>query len=93
MQSFKPTGVCAKGIEFDVVDGRLKGVSFAGGCAGNLSAMSVLLEGMEVEEAVTKLQGITCGKKTTSCADQLTKALKQHEEGQLVQAPVALRMA
>lgn len=92
MQSFKTSGVCAKEIEFDVVEGCLKGVHFAGGCDGNLSAMSILLEGMPVAEAVTKLQGITCGKKTTSCADQLTKALQEHEQGTLVEAPSALRM-
>lgn len=93
MQNFKTSGVCAKEIEFDVVEGCLKGVHFAGGCDGNLNAMSILLEGMKVEEAVTKLQGITCGKKATSCADQLTKALKQHEQGNLADAPSALRMA
>lgn len=93
MERFKPSGVCAKEIEFNVVEGCLKGVHFTGGCDGNLTAMSILLEGMPVDEAVNKLQGITCGKKATSCADQLTKALKEHAQGCLVQAPAALRMA
>ncbi|WP_049784978.1 TIGR03905 family TSCPD domain-containing protein [Desulfotalea psychrophila] len=75
MQRVKPKGVCAKEIEFDVKDGCLTGLRFFGGCPGNLKAIGILLEGMPVTEVIAKLQGITCGNKPTSCADQLCQAL------------------
>lgn len=78
MQLFIPKGVCAKEIEFNVEGGQLHNVRFGGGCDGNLKAVSALLEGMEVDEAVKRLGGIKCGKKNTSCPDQLCEALKMH---------------
>ena len=77
MQTFPTQGVCPNAISFDVQDGRLTQVSFHGGCPGNLKAISTLLEGMPVEEAVQKLKGITCGQKATSCSDQLATLLQQ----------------
>lgn len=74
---FVPEGVCAKEITFDIEDGRLHNLNFVGGCPGNLRAISILLEGMPVKEVIEKLSGITCGKKETSCADQLAKILEQ----------------
>lgn len=76
MYSYKPVGVCSRNIDFDVVDNKITNVSFLGGCDGNLKAISTLVEGMEVEEAIEKLSGITCGPRSTSCADQFTKALE-----------------
>lgn len=76
MPLFIPKGVCAKEIEFNVEGGQLSSVRFGGGCDGNLKAVSALLEGMEVGEAVNRLKGIKCGKKNTSCPDQLCEALK-----------------
>ncbi|NDV18327.1 TIGR03905 family TSCPD domain-containing protein [Pseudodesulfovibrio sp. JC047] len=73
--TFIPKGVCAKMIRFVVEDHILQHVSFTGGCDGNLKAIAKLVEGMDVSEIVEKLSGITCGKKPTSCADQLCKAL------------------
>lgn len=75
MTTYNTTGICAKEIDFDLNDGIVSNVRFKGGCPGNLQAISVLLEGMPAEEVIQKLQGITCGNKTTSCTDQLTNAL------------------
>lgn len=73
----KLKGVCAKEVKFTVKDGKLKDVKFFKGCAGNLKALAVLLEGMPVDEVISKLKGITCGENPTSCSDQLTKILKK----------------
>lgn len=74
---FVPEGVCAKEITFDIVDGILRNVNFVGGCQGNLRAISILLDGMPVEEVIEKVKGITCGKKSTSCTDQLATILER----------------
>ena len=73
-------GVCSRSITFDVVDGRVRNVTFEGGCAGNTKGIAALVEGMEVAEAVKRLEGIRCGFKSTSCPDQLAQALKQISE-------------
>lgn len=73
--TYKPQGVCSSKVDFDIEDGKLKNIRFTGGCPGNLLAISTLLEGMDAEEAARKIQGITCGKKATSCSDQLSKAI------------------
>lgn len=72
---FKPEGVCATEIRFDIVEGRIKNLAFIGGCPGNLNAISKLVEGMTIEEVIAKLQGIVC-QNDTSCTDQLAKALQ-----------------
>ena len=74
---FIPSGVCARKISFEIKDGKLYNVSFVGGCNGNLKAISKLVEGMEVEKVLSILKGNTCGYKTTSCGDQLAKAIKE----------------
>ncbi len=74
---FIPEGVCSKKITFDIEDGRLHNLNFVGGCEGNLRAISILLEGMPVEEIIEKVKGVTCGKKNTSCTDQLAKILEK----------------
>lgn len=73
----KLKGVCAREVKFRLVDGKLKGVEFFKGCAGNLKALAVLLEGMDVDEVIAKLKGISCGTNPTSCSDQLAKVLKK----------------
>jgi uncharacterized protein (TIGR03905 family) len=78
LQVFKPRGVCSKLIRYRVEEGRLTGLQFTGGCDGNLKAVSTLVEGMKIEDVVDKLKGITCGRKNTSCADQLCVALMGH---------------
>jgi uncharacterized protein (TIGR03905 family) len=75
---FKPENVCSKLIRYKIEDGRLTDLEFTGGCDGNLKALGILLEGMKIEDVVDKLKGITCGRKKTSCADQLCIALLEH---------------
>lgn len=75
---YKTNGVCSREIEFDVVEGKLHNVRYLGGCNGNLQGVGALVEGMEVHEAITRLKGIKCGMKGTSCPDQLAKALEQY---------------
>ncbi|WP_028855595.1 TIGR03905 family TSCPD domain-containing protein [Psychrilyobacter atlanticus] len=77
MQTFTTSGVCAKTIDFKIEEGIVKSVKFNGGCAGNAIGLSALVEGMKVEDVVTRLQGTECGKRPTSCPDQLSKALKE----------------
>ena len=74
---YKPAGVCARQINFSIEDGKMHNVSFIGGCNGNLKAISKLIEGMDAENVVKILEGNTCGFKSTSCADQLSKAIKE----------------
>nr|WP_294492807.1 TIGR03905 family TSCPD domain-containing protein [uncultured Mediterraneibacter sp.] len=74
---YQPKGVCSRQIQFDVVDHKVKNVSFLGGCNGNLQGISRLIDGMDVDEAITRLDGIKCGFKSTSCPDQLAQALKE----------------
>lgn len=71
-------GTCSREINFEVVDGRLHNVSYLGGCNGNLQGVSALVEGMEIREAISKLKGIKCGFKQTSCPDQLALALEKY---------------
>ena len=78
---FKPRGVCSKEITFSVEDGIVSGVSFRGGCNGNLKGISGLVEGMSVSDVIDRLQGITCGFKSTSCPDQLARALREVSDG------------
>lgn len=74
---YTPTGVCARKISFGIEDGKLSGVSFVGGCNGNLKAISKLLEGQSAAEAVRILKGNDCNGRGTSCADQLAQAVEQ----------------
>ena len=75
--TYIPKNVCARKIEFDIENNIITNVSFAGGCNGNLKAISKLVEGMKVDEVIAKLSGNTCGFKNTSCADQLANAIKE----------------
>jgi len=72
---FNPEGVCSSEIRFDVVEDRIKNLTFIGGCPGNLKAIAKLLEGMKIDEVIEKLKGNTC-QNGTSCTDQLAKALQ-----------------
>ncbi|GAA0804871.1 TIGR03905 family TSCPD domain-containing protein [Clostridium sp. AF19-22AC] len=74
---YKTQGVCSQMINFDIEDNKVKNVAFTGGCNGNLQGISRLIEGMDVDEAISKIEGIQCGFKKTSCPDQLAKALKK----------------
>lgn len=70
-------GTCSREISFDVVDNKLHNVKFTGGCNGNLQGISALVKGMKPEEAISRLKGIRCGFKPTSCPDQLAHALEE----------------
>ena len=75
---FKPQGVCTKLIRLDIDDNIINSIEFYGGCEGNLKGISQLLQGMNVETVITKLEGITCGGKQTSCPDQIAKILVEY---------------
>ena len=75
--TYKTRGTCSQQIRFDLEDGVVKNVEFLGGCNGNLQGISALVEGMKAEDAIQKLSGIRCGFKSTSCPDQLARALKE----------------
>ena len=77
--SFTPTGVCSRKMEFDIVDDKICNLKVTGGCHGNLQGVSALIEGMNVDEAIARLEGIRCGFKSTSCPDQLARALKSNK--------------
>lgn len=74
---YQTHGTCAQLIDIEVDDEKVTNVKFFGGCQGNQSGISSLVVGMKIEDVIKKLEGITCGYKTTSCPDQLAKALKQ----------------
>ena len=74
--SFRTSGVCSQQIDFDLEGNVVKNVKFYGGCNGNLKAISILVDGMTVEQIEEKLKGNTCGMKGTSCADQLSIAVR-----------------
>jgi len=73
-------GTCSRQILFEIEEGKLKNVEYIGGCNGNLKGISSLVEGMDVDEVIRRLEGTTCGGKSTSCPDQLANALKQAKE-------------
>ena len=75
---FQTRGVCSRVITFDVIANKVRNVSFLGGCQGNTQGVSALIEGMDIHEAISRLEGIDCGGRGTSCPDQLAKALKQY---------------
>ena len=73
---YRPRGVCPMKISFDLEGDTVHNVSFLGGCNGNLQGISKLVEGMSAEDAISRLKGIKCGFKPTSCPDQLAIALE-----------------
>ena len=77
MYEYKTSGTCSQRILFDIVDGKVKNVQFIGGCNGNLKGIASLVEGMDAQEIISRLEGTTCGGKPTSCPAQLARALKQ----------------
>ena len=73
---YKTQGTCSSAIDIEVENGIITSVAFTGGCNGNLKGISSLVKGMKVEDAIERLKGITCGFKSTSCPDQLARALE-----------------
>ena len=76
MIQFRPQGVCSQLIYVELDGDTIKSVEFVGGCAGNTQGVARLVEGMNVDEAISRIEGIQCGFKPTSCPDQLAKALR-----------------
>ena len=76
---YKTQGVCARTISFEVVDNKIYNVVFDGGCRGNTTGISKLVEGMNIDDVITRLEGTKC-RPTTSCPDQLAQALKKYKE-------------
>ena len=74
---YKPTGVCSKEINIELDGDVIKSVKFTGGCSGNTQGVAALVAGMKVSDAISRLEGIRCGIRETSCPAQLAKALKQ----------------
>lgn len=79
---FKNSGVCSSSVEFDLNDGIVSNVKYTGGCNGNLKGIAAMSEGMKAEDVISRLEGIKCGFKNTSCPDQLAKALRAALENQ-----------
>lgn len=77
---YKPQGVCCQLMQIAVNNGVVEDVQFMGGCHGNLQGIGKLVKGMPLDEVITKLEGIKCGGKQTSCPDQLTQALVKYKE-------------
>ena len=77
--NYRPRGVCSQQMQIEVEDGVIQSIQVQGGCSGNLQGISRLVEGMNVDEAIRRLDGIRCGFKSTSCPDQLAQALKQYK--------------
>lgn len=83
MHSFTPRGVCSQRIDIDLDGDTIREVTFTGGCDGNLKAISKLVTGMKVDDVAALLEGNTCGRRSTSCADQMVRALREAQaEGQ-----------
>ena len=74
---YKTKGTCSQKIFFDVENGKVTNVQFLGGCNGNLKGIASLVEGMDVDQVISRVEGIRCGMKNTSCPDQLAQALKE----------------
>lgn len=74
---YKTRGTCSTRILLDVEDNKLTHVEYIGGCNGNLQGISRLVSGMDIDEVISRLRGIHCGTKETSCPDQLANALLQ----------------
>ena len=77
--TYRPKGVCSQLMDIEIEDGKIESVKVTGGCSGNLQGISSLLKGMDVDEAISRMEGIRCGLKATSCPDQIAQALKQYK--------------
>ena len=80
MNTYKTRGVCSREIRFDIDGNTIKTVQFVGGCSGNTQGVARLIEGMDIDEAIQRIDGIDCGGRGTSCPDQLASALKEYKE-------------
>ncbi len=74
---YKTKGTCSQRILFELENNTIRNVQFIGGCNGNLKGISSLIDGMDADSVIARLEGICCGMKPTSCPDQLAKAIKE----------------
>ena len=77
---YAPQGVCSRLMQFDIEDNKIHNLKVVCGCNGNLQGIGKLVEGMDIDEVISRVEGIRCGARPTSCPDQLSKALKQAKE-------------
>lgn len=77
--NYQTKGVCSRTIDFEIEGNKVTQVNFVGGCDGNTTGICKLVEGMEVDDVITRLEGIHCGMRKTSCPDQLASALKEYK--------------
>ena len=82
MFNYRTHGTCSSAVEVELEGNVIKDVNIIGGCNGNLKGIKALIKGMTVEEVEEKFSGITCGLKTTSCPDQIAKAVRAAYEAQ-----------
>jgi len=82
---FKPSGVCCQFMQVAVKDNVIVDAEFFGGCNGNLKGIRSLIIGMNIDDVIQRLQGITCGGKSTSCPDQLSKCLVEYKQKAVVE--------
>lgn len=75
--TYRTKGTCSQMISFEVENNKVSNVQFFGGCNGNLKGIGALVEGMDIDDVIARVEGIKCGMKSTSCPDQLAKALKE----------------
>ena len=80
MFSYKTKGTCSSEIQLEVKDGRIENLKVINGCDGNLKGISALVKGQQVDDVISRLEGIRCGFKNTSCPDQIAKALKAYQQ-------------
>ena len=79
--TYRTKGTCSREISFEINDGKVSNVRFYGGCNGNLKGIGALVEGMDIDDVIARVEGICCGPKSTSCPDQLAQALKAAKAG------------
>ncbi len=75
---YYPKGVCSSKFEFEIEDDIVKDMKITDGCPGNTMGLSVLIKGQNINDVITKIEGIRCGRKPTSCPDQVAQALKAY---------------
>ena len=80
MYTYRTSGVCSREIHIERDGDKVSHVDFVGGCNGNLKAISKLIQGMTVDEVAAVLEGNTCGNRSTSCADQLVRGLREAQQ-------------
>ena len=77
--SYKTMGVCSRNIDIEIENDVIVSAKYTGGCSGNTQGVAALVVGMSIDEAISRLSGIKCGLKSTSCPDQLAKALLEYK--------------